>query len=132
MGGEMSYESSRHDGQWGGFPARSKFSELNFDFYAGGPSVPYLRWYGLLGIGFPEVRVEHGSTDGTNVADAKFTGYGFRLGAGVLVPLHKHMVGTLQVVKRFDNYTKDSGIASGSCEVKAHGTTWTLVVKGVF
>ena len=133
-GGSFSFNivSTDHDGQWAGIPTKSEYRSFNFDGKAAfGKSK--LKGLAIFGLGFSSVKVINGSTDGFNVANAKFKGMDFRLGAGLSFTFTDNLILEFNAVKRIGDYNRVDGIVSGDVsDVDGEGVTTSIELIFVF
>lgn len=86
---ELSYHRTSHDYAWSFYTGKATLSVVNFDF-KGLYSLSVVEPYLFLGIAIPWINIENGGglrANGTydldKKTDAKYTGIGFNIGAGI-------------------------------------------------
>lgn len=134
LGFEMGLTRSEHDSQWLGALTTTEFRSLNLDFKYHFRRASRIQPMFILGIGFTNVTVKDGSTDGSRVQDAEFHGVDARLGGGIALVLHEHFALDIQAVYRYGSYNTVDGISSGSIEddINGDGLTTSAIAKVIF
>jgi len=106
---EIGFQHSSHDYTYVGLTGKSSLNILNFDIkgiFSYTPVEPYL----LVGIGIPWLSIENGSDFGTaNPVDAKYSGVGINLGAGLDLFLIPNLSFGGRVVYRYISYSQVKG-----------------------
>lgn len=84
LAGEFSYLRSTHNTNYFGSPYDGDVELLNFDikFYMLRVLKQNIKAYFLTGVGLPRITIENAATDGVDMGDAIYKGFGLNLGLG--------------------------------------------------
>ena len=115
---EVSYVRSTHDGSYLGTATDVVFQAFNFDAkYYPLPYIPTQPFL-LIGLSVPSLKAENVSNSGLyGIDDAKFTGIGLNLGAGILLKFTPRMALTGTVGYRWISYGWVKGASNEKIDI---------------
>jgi len=131
---EISYDRSKHNGTFLGFPGEGTFHALNFDerifMLTRGRIQPHV----LLGGSIPWMTVKDGSFLDPNVADGSFRGFGVNTEAGLTVYPHPRVGVSTGYRYRIMWFDSASGVSDTAYKLRPrfHETTGSVVITGTF
>ena len=111
---ELNYLSSTHDATFLGAKGEADYNMVNLDFKYYYSADKRFQPNLLFGLCVPWLVVKDGSSDGVDVGDATFQGFGLNIGGGIAYYINPRVSISGGVIYRWISYHSAEGVSGGS------------------